>query len=1036
MVCLFLVFLNSLAAQDRTSGIFGTVLDESHAVVDGAKVRATNLRTGVTRETLSGAAGAYRIPLLELGEYEVTAAKAGFKSSVHRGVVLEVDHEAVVDMLLQVGAAFEEVTVTGEARLVEATPSALSGVVDTRTIEELPLNGRDYMQLTTLETGAPAARAQSRNINNGFGIQLSLSGSRPYQNNFRLDGVSLNSYNNSTPASINGVNLGVDAIQEFSVQASTYSAQYGRAGGGIINAVTRSGGNAFHGNLFYFHRNDNLDARNFFDPGEPPEFRRHQFGGSLGGPLAKNKAFFFVNYESLREERGNTTINTTLSAEARRGDLSTGPVAVDPVMAQLAELYPLPNGDVLGDTGLFVFPNDVTSGEDFVTTRVDLNPGAYDKLFFRYSFDDGDRSRETNFALGVNRDTNRPQSAVVEETHLFSAATMNVARFGYVRTFTVGGDSRARVAGVDNPDLAFLPGGETIGIVEVSGLSDFPGGTGALDSDRHAFNSFQGNEDLTLLRGRHTLKIGALIERVRFNTNSQNRVSGEYRFKGLAKFLTNRPDRFRAQFPGSDTVRGYRQWIGAVYVQDSWKIAARLTLDLGLRYEWATVPNEVNGKVANLDKLTSPETRVGAPLFDNPSLTDIAPRVGLAWDLRGNGATVVRAGYGIYPDLILSHFLLLAGVRNPPFFKRGSTRDLNQGDFPKGGYEVFVANPDADLRVDRIVRRPSQPYVQHWNLTIEQQLDRNASFRLAYVGSHGLNLSAVADDANLVPAIRLPDGRRFFPADGQKLNPSFSAIRNRTFDAHSFYHGLQAQLRRRMSRGLQFQASYSFSKSIDDSSNFFSTSESANFTSSPVNDDPRFNRGLSGFDVRHYFAGSLLWELPSPAGGGWKHLVKGWQAGSILTYASGLPLSAWLGYDGARTKANRDDWRSGQRPDLAPGASNNPVTGNPEAWVDASAFRRPAGGFLGNLGRNTLVGPNLATVDFSLMKRTRVAALGESGAVEFRVEFFNLFNRANFDLPAPSRMEIFTTDGVREDAGRVTSAGASREIQFGLKLRF
>lgn len=1003
--------------------------------MEGVQIVAENLDTGRSRHTRTDRTGQFRVLSLDVGNYDLTASTDGFKSGRKEGLVLELDRETVVEIVLEVGHQSESVLVAGQAVLIEAAPSALTSIVDSNTIDQLPLNGRDYIQLATLQAGVPIARARSRDVNMGYGLQLSVSGSRPYQNGFQLDGLSLVSYNGSTPASINGVNLGVDAVEEFAVHPSTFSAQYGRAAGGMINAVTKSGGNHPHGSLFYFHRNDNFDARNFFDREAPPEFRRHQFGGSLGGALVRNRTFFFVNYEALRQARGNTTVNSTLSAAARSGELVSGQVVVDPVMAKVASLYPLPNAEVFGDSGLFIFSNDQTADQDFITGRVDHNFSDRDKLFWRYNFDDGALQDESDFALSLQSNSTRSQSTVLEHTHVFSPKLIGSARFGFLRTNTVSGLTETQVPATDDPSLAFLPGGSVIGLVNISGLTELPGGSGALDSDIHVFNSFQPSADLSGVSGAHSFKTGFRFERTRFNTDSQNRVSGDYRFSSIANFLTNQPNRFRAQLPGSDTVRGLRQWIGALYVQDAWKLTQRLTVDLGVRWEWATVPSEVNGKVANLDSIYDTEMRIGEPYYDNPSMGNVAPRIGLAWDIAGNGRTIVRAGYGVYSDLLLSQYILSSAVRNPPFFARGVTTDIGLGDFPGGGYQALANDPRPDLRVERIARDIKQPYVHKWNATIEQTLDDKHSFRVGYVGSRGVNLSSLTEDANLVEPEVLSDGRLFFPEDGERLNPVYGRIRDRTFNAESSYHGLNTQFRRRLSDGLQAQLAYSFSKSIDDSSDFFAVSESSNSIGLPFNGDPSFNRGLSGHDVRHYLALSGSWDLPISDGPGWRRVAGGWQIAAIGTYASGSPFSARLGYDAARTQTSKSEFDSGQRPDLAPGATD-PVTGNPERWVDVSAFRRPTPGFLGNLGRNTLIGPDLATVDAALTKSFRLPMLGEQATLDFRAEAFNLFNRTNFDLPNPRRMEIFNDDSTREDVGRITSARDSREIQFGLKLRF
>lgn len=1028
--------LAPLAAQERTSTLSGRVVDPSGLAVQGAAVQAVHASTRAVRRAATGEDGSYAMRSLPVGEHDVTVTSAGFKAHMQAGVILEVNRETRLRHQMELGDARESVLVEGEAQLVETHSVAVSSFVNTKAIEELPLNGRDYIRLAALDAGVPVARAQGATVFNGYGLPFSVAGSRPYQNHFRVDGVTQSSYHNATPGSINGVNLGADAVREFSVIAGPYSARYGRSAGGIVNAVTRSGGNEFHGGLYWFHRNDNLDARNYFDGSRKPEFRRHQSGATLGGPLVRERTFFFANFESFREVRGFTNRDTTLSAEARAGRLAGGAVAVDPVMARMAALYPLPNAEVFGDTGVYVFANDQRGSEEFVVARMDHHFGERDRLFARYSRSGGEREFLTAFGAGTQTNRTLMHSAALEHTRVFSPSLLNVLRAGFLRNPSVDGETVSNSPAADDPSLAFLPGRGSVGVLEVIGLSVYPGGTAAPDVNLHVFNSYQLENEATYSRGRHTFSFGARVERTHYNMDSQNSSSGEFRFRNIREFLQNRPDRFRAQMPGSDTIRGQRQTILGLYAEDSWRVAARLSVDLGLRYEWASVPREVNGKISNVDSLTSRAPRIGAPLYANPSGRGVAPRVGLAWDLLGTGRTVIRSGYGIYADLLLSQFVIRSAVRNPPFFLRGNTRNLRVGDFPKGGYNALVAGASAELQAEIMDPAPAQPYVQQWNFMLEQRLAGQWLLRAGYQGSHGIHLSSLISDGNLaIPEIQ-PDGRLYFPANGTKMNPNFSLLRVRNFDAQSFYHGLSLRLERRFRRGLQVSAGYAYAKSIDDSSNYLSISEASNTGLLPVNGNPRFNRGLSGHDVRHALVVNGVWDIPFRGPRAARAVFGGWQAAGIATYNSGLPTSAWLGYDGARTRTAETDRRSGQRPDLAPGAPRNLVTGDPNGWIDLSAFRRPEPGYLGNLGRNTIIGPDLFSADVSLLKRVALARWGEGASLDFRFEFFNVTNRVNFEMPDSARMEIFTTTGVREDAGLISSAGNPRQIQFGVKLRF
>ncbi|MBI4481276.1 MAG: TonB-dependent receptor [Acidobacteria bacterium] len=1047
MTMLFLACLCApLVGQVTTGTISGTVMDETGAVLPGVSLTVKNVATGIARTLVTSDQGTYRATALDLGDYEVQAELPGFQTAVRSGIKLTVGREAVVNFSLKVGEISERIVVTGEASLVSTTSATMAELVDDKKIRDLPLNGRDFIQLATLQPGVLITQTGSKvdqgnssaAIGRGLGVKLSVSGGRTNANAFLLDGTDANDYANTTPGAITGGNLGVEAIREFQVLTNTYSAEYGRSAGGVISSVSRSGTNELHGSVFHFLRNDNLDAANFFDKWDPtlrkkvnPEFKRNQFGGAAGGPIVKDKAFFFANYEGLREGLGLTSISTVLTQSAKEGNLSTGRVTVDPAIKPILDLYPLPNGRIFsgGDTGEFAVATTAATEEDFVVGKVDHQLSGSHSYFVRYTFDDASIVRPDSLKINDNNAGSRRQFFTFDLRSIASPTTLNAFTFGFNRTLTFNGRLTPIV---DLPNISFVPG-RPMGLIDITGLEGFPGGPGATDLDLFAYNVFQWRDDLNWNRGRHSMKFGANVERIHMNMNSTNQENGNFRFGSIPDFLRNIPELFRTQVPGSDTVRGFRQNLIGFYFQDDIKVKSNLTLNAGVRYEFITDLTEVNGKVSNLRNFTDPQFTVGK-IFDNPSLLNFAPRLGLAWDPTGSGKTAVRAGFGIFYDQILSHYFSGGfGVRVPPFFSRANlTGIISQGDFPTRAFQKFVTSGVPLIEGEWFDFNASQPYSMQFNLNVQRQLPGNMVATVGYVGYRGVHLKRIAEDGNIRNEEVLPDGRLFFRAGTPRRNPNFSGLKTQSLDAQSHYHGLQVGFNKRFSHGVQLQAAYTLSKSLDDASGVFNEKDLGNSNLYPFFWDSKFNRGLSDFDVRQNFVFNYTYELPIPKlSGAAGKIANGWQWGGILLAANGNPYTPSLGSDQAQTLSSRG--AGGQRPDVLPGRNKIPSTGAPGRWFDPGAFLFPAAGFLGNLGKGTGVGDGVVTFDTTIQKNTYI---DEERYLQFRLELFNVLNHANFSNPG--RPVVFDRQGrVPGNVGRITStATKNRQVQLSLKFIF
>ena len=1039
-----------LGAQVAGGTFLGTVTNKSGAVIPQAHIVIRNLATAETVNTVTDQNGFYSVPNLRPGKYEISASTAGF-SAARVITTVTVGAEQVVNMVLVPGKGVQTVQnrSAGGAALHRAS-SSVSGNVNSRTVTQAPLNGRDWTQLATLQAGVigiqTANSGPGKAAQHGFGSGMSISGGRPDQNGYRLDGVSINDYSNGAPGSVLGANLGVDAVQQFSVLASNYPANYGRTAGGILNAITRSGTNTFHGDVYEFIRNSSFDARNFFDVNIPP-FRRNQFGASLGGPIQRGKTFFFADYEGLRQSLGVTTVDTVPSVAARSGHLSAGAVTVDPQIARyLQAFFPLPNAPLSGngDTEIYNFAGQQITPENYFTTRIDRKLSAKDNLSGTYVHDNSETTQPDSFNEILTDVVSHRQIAVLQEEHTFGPALINAVRFGFDRSVAIDGG----VAAVINPLLAsasysMIPGQFVGQIGAVPGLTTFGGGPNAQapgyynHNQNFYWNSFQGYDDAFLTKGIHSIKFGAAVERMQDNQFMVSNSNGSFSFSSLSAFLTNRPLVFQGQIPGASNVFGTRETLFGAYVQDDLRLRPNLTLNLGLRYEMSTIPTEAHNRISNLHSPTDAKPYLGSPYFSNSTLTNFEPRAGFAWDPTHSGKMAVRGGFGVFDVLPLPYEFSIITPFAAPFYELASSSTLPQGSFPAAAFQSASASPSS-LRGSYVEQNPQRNYVMQWNFSVEQQLAHNMTATVGYVGSRGVHQPFRMDDLDTVLPAITSAGLLYPPAaSSQLLNPNFNRISGMMWQSNSFYDALELTLSKTMSHGMQIQGSYTWGKSIDNSSVTIAGDSLANAIPNVPWFDPQLNRALSDYNVGQNLEINYTWQLPSP------HLrfkpaawgLSGWQVGGIYRASSGIPFTAQIGGDPLGTKVSIP---ANDLPNRLTGSGCgslvNPANAN--SYVKSQCFAFPTPSTLrGNLGRNVLIGPGVSNLDFSLIKNNTVRMFSEAFNVQFRAEFFNIFNRANFAQPL-NNINLFDQLGNPvPGAGLITSTGTpAREIQLALKL--
>ena len=1050
---LSLLFAAPVLAQTHRASLRGTVYDPNGAAIPGATITLKNVATGESRSTTAGEDGSFTIASLPAGAYELTVDKTGFHSTLD-AIDLLVNEERRKDVILKVQGPNEVASSSVYEARVKKDTASLGTVIENRQVTGLPLDGRNFYELSLLVPGAvPPAQGSAGSVRGDFAF--SINGAREDANNFLLDGV----YNVDPKLNTFGVRPSVDAIREFEMLTSTYDASFGRNPGAQINVILNSGSNDFHGSLFEFHRNAALDARNFFAPaGEAkPKYIRNQFGGSIGGPVVRDRTFFFGDYEGTRSREGITRVTNVPTAEEREGNFShtlfvvpTNPFTgqpfdggvipsffINPVGRAIAALYPLPNRNV-------PFQNFVSSpiqrdDNDSFDARVDHRLTNKADLTFRYSFGNRDLFEPftgPSFALVPGfGDTvkRRSQNGMGALTFVLTPNLVNETRVAFSRVAaSVTQEASHLNSQVGLPALS--PRARDLGLsfITITGFS--PLGDEGNNPQKSVTNVYQLLSNTSYVRGAHLIKFGADLRFSQQNAFRDVESRGRLQFSPFGQITGNALGDLLLGFPlltsiaQVDNPQQIRTESYNFYVNDSFRATPRLTLIGGLRYEYNSPPVDKEDR-ANVYDVASrslvPVGKNGVPrsAFE-PDRNNFAPRVGFAWTVDEAEKTVLRGGYGIYYDqspLAPAEALYF----NSPYFD-------NNIFFSIPGLPLTLNNPfpsffplplpDSALAIQRDLRTG---YMQHWNFNVERQFGERSVLEVAYVGSKGTKLLTARDINQPQPSV-LPPGLPFVP----RPDPRFDDIDLLESRANSNYKALQARFQQRLARGFSTLASYTWSKSIDDASNFFSSAGDPNFPQNSYN--VAAERGRSNFDVRHRLSVSYSYALPFGknrqylSNAGWlSTALSGWESYGIVTLQSGRPFTVALlpEIDNSGTGRSILGFGANDRPNLVGDAElSNPTT---DRWFNTGAFAFPALGTFGNAGRNILDGPGFQNVNLSLMKNT---SLSERVNLQFRAEAFNLFNHPNFNLP-----DNFLGSPT---FGHITSARDLRHIQFGLKLLF
>jgi len=1030
----FAVISTQLPAQTATATLFGTVRDQSGGILPGVNIQLLQQSTGIQRQTLTDPDGSFALTLLPAGRYTLNASLPGFKRETVRDIRLQVGVKSAIDILLTPGSADETVIVVADNYLLRPAGSALGQVLDETMLDSLPLNGREFMQLSLLTPGsAPPAQGSELSTQGSSGVNI--SGAREASNNFLLDGVD----NNDLFLNRLVCNPSIDAIQEFTILANSYDAEYGRNAGAQVNVALKSGGQKLHGSFYEYFRHSGMDARNFFDDPDrdTPLLRFNQFGGTLGGALTARN-FYFASFEGVRARRAETRTTNVPTVAERGGDFSaTGQIVsdpftgkpfdqnripagrIDPVGAAIARLYPDPNRAVVGQNFLSS-PIGRTEATQF-SVKTDHHLSERNPIFFHYSFINdsrglpfqGERPSLPGFGTAV---LDRGQNFAVGTTRMFSAGMLNDFRFGFNRlrreVFPENlGKDGFKLLGIQA--FALDPRDTGFPSVVLAGYESLGDDTGIPVVRRTG--TFHFTDVLSLERGRHHLRVGGEIRHYR--ADGYNHLFGRGQMNFLGVFTGNALGDLLLGFPTvniaavNDNPQALRASFYNAFIQDDWKVTPNLTINLGLRYEYNQPAVDAEDRVSTFDVVSRqivPVGKDGVPRSSTESdLNNFAPRIGLSWKVPGPGAMVLRAGYGVFYDSG-TLFEKSSLYFNPPYFQlnlffTGANPLRVSNPFPA---ERAFGLPPTPIALDRNYRTA---YAQHFSFGLQGQSPGGVTLEARYVGTKGTKLFLKRNLNQPIPGPGDLDERRPIPG--------FSDILLFESAASSIYHSLQLRAEKRYSGGISFLGAYTLSRSIDTTS---AVQFSDGDDNTPQNSrNIAAERGLSNFDLRQRLSWALTWDLPLRSQ---NLLVRGWQLGSILAVQSGRPFTPRLTFDNSNT-GNVGGFFAHDRPNLLgdPRLSDP----KPERFFNTSVFAVAPQYQFGNAGRNILTGPGFASLDLSLAKSFPIR---EDWRLQFRAEMYNALNRSNFRLP----------DGYVDRAtfGRVLSAHPSRQFQLALRFAF